>query len=452
MRRAAWWAALAVAVAACGGGDDDGLVGDPCVDEPTASITFSQGSTTIQPGHQITVTWVIRTQRVSDGFESRAPGVATIEPGGVELENDEGHLSWSAPMEHGQYRVRVEREGCPADFATIDIDVVRPPQPPSIATTMGSLRAEQRILERGVWRADGSELAVIGEGVLLVYGADGTLRRGIGGPTVDEDVAALAWSPDGRFLSWAGLLLHADTLETITEWRGRGVAFDPGSGYHYAVDLDGIRRWNLSTGLIDVLAVFTPPRPTDWRPDVRFSPLGLLQVDNAYYHPATGLRTVELICPSETAPWERGRIRELASGAAWVMTRVELCSMQPASQTQVDRLSHGMSRHTDVEVDPDEQIVTTSGWVEGDSPYGLRAFRLGAGDPATVTGHMVGWSPPAGELPMSDGSAGLAPWVWFDLAWKPDGSELLMVGTWDQRDSGFGWALLSRADVLASIP
>lgn len=246
---------------------------NPCVDDPTTTITVTPAMVRMRPGDTLTFTWDIRSKRGSAlAAPSMEGGGGSVVPGGNNT------VRVSAPPVPGTYFLDVTRIGCPGDVgqATITVEPLADPGPaPGVQP-----------VPTGVdWSPDGTKVAVAGRGGLWLFGPDGTFLESVKLP--HQGKMTVAFSPDGAFVAVGGdraAPVWILRTEGLTPWTTAG---GPGTGgVVYAADGselyvhkgDKVLAVSTTTGATREVSAISPGTSADSVPRIELGPLGSLLV------------------------------------------------------------------------------------------------------------------------------------------------------------------------------
>lgn len=260
---------LAVALAGCGlFGKKDEPTGNPCVDDPTVSITVRPATAMMKPGDRLTFDYEIRSQK---GSATASPSVeaGALEPAGSNA------VWWTAPAFPGTYALTVTRDGCPNDTGTATVTVTALDDP-------GPAPGQQPTPNGVAFSPDGQRVAVAGNGGVWLFQRDGAFVDSLKLP--QRNAVAVAFSPDGATLAVGGggrgLLVKVDGMAPITNVGlsdADGVAFSEDGATLYLNEKTQLTKVDLATGQGTVVSALTQPSvPTTAPYRLRLGPLGSL--------------------------------------------------------------------------------------------------------------------------------------------------------------------------------
>jgi dipeptidyl aminopeptidase/acylaminoacyl peptidase len=162
--------------------------GNPCVDDPTTTITVTPPMTTAKPGDRRIFEFQIMSRKGS------ATAEATFQDQPLERAGQSA-VYVIAPSMPGRYEVVVTRVGCPQDRGTAVLTV----EP---LASLGKAPGQQPVPSGVSWSADSSTVAVSGRGGVWLFRADGTFLDSARIP--HQGRTSVSWSPDGTRLAVGG--------------------------------------------------------------------------------------------------------------------------------------------------------------------------------------------------------------------------------------------------------
>lgn len=272
MTRARFVVVLAALLATgCGlFGKKDEPTGNPCVDDPTRTITIRPPTATMKPGQRTTFDYEIRSEK---GGATATPSVTAgaLEPAG------QSAVWWTAPPLPGTYTLTVTRDGCPADTGTATLTVTPLDDP-------GPAPGVQPSPTGVAFSPDGRLVAAAARGGVWLFRADGTFVDSL--KLQHQGPMSVAFSPDGQTLAVAGdqneraVLVKVDGMAPITTLglhAAGGVVFSEDGQTVYLNERDQLTKVDLSTGQGAVVSPLrVPPTPSTAPHRVALGPLGSL--------------------------------------------------------------------------------------------------------------------------------------------------------------------------------
>lgn len=249
-------------------GKKDEPTGNPCVDDPTLSITVTPATATMKPGDRLTFDFVIRSQK------GTATASASVEAGALEPAGTNA-VWWTAPSFPGTYALTVTRDGCPADTGAATVTVTALDDP-------GPAPGTQPNPSGVAFSPDGQRIAVAGNGGVWLFQRDGTFVDSLKLP--QRTAVAVAFSPDGATLAVGGggraLLVKVDGMAPITHVglsNADGVVFSEDGATLYLNERTQLTKVDLATGQASVVSPLTQPSvPTAAPYRVQLGPSGSL--------------------------------------------------------------------------------------------------------------------------------------------------------------------------------
>jgi DNA-binding beta-propeller fold protein YncE len=390
--------ALALLSAACGllRREEMTGTGNPCVDDPTVSITVRPPTARMRPGDRLTFDYEIRSQR----------GSATAEASFLDQPLEKAGQSAVrvvAPPVPGAYPLVVTRVGCPMDTGSATITV----EP---LASLGKAPGQQPVPSGVAWSADGTTVAVAGRGGVWLFGADGTFKDSARTP--HQGKTSVSWSPDGSRLAIGG-----DTSERtwlfqmpgLTPWSRVGVnegsagsLFSADGKTLYLHERDAVRAFDLDTGAMRLIG---PVGTTSASSD---TPLRLLP---------GAFGTIVVTGPAE--------LRELTTGRRVARWSVPGTGLLLAPDARWLLTSSGGLRLPFVE----QGVAFAPGPILTGGPFFAAALsRDGAFVATGETGEVTVYRNEGDTLrPVGRATLPNSPGPIADLAWSPDGSRLAVA-------------------------
>lgn len=248
--------------------------GDPCVDDPTTSVTVRPTEVRMRPGDRLTFDYEIRSRRGS------ATAEASME--GASIERAAASAVWvSAPPVPGTYQLVISRVGCPMDRTTATI-TVEPLQ------SLGKAPGQQPMAPTGVaFSPDGQLVAATGRGGVWLSRPDGTFVDSARVP--HQGQTSVTFSPDGRFLAVGGDVSERTWLlevQGLKPWTRAGVSegsrsalFSKDGSELFLHEGTSITAFSVTRGTMrEVSAVGAAPAQGESIPRLEHGPLGSLLV------------------------------------------------------------------------------------------------------------------------------------------------------------------------------